>query len=113
VTRSVSPIGSPRPAQGEFYDLEEICEERGLPWTGRPAVERRYAAHQGRQVSCIVWGENPDLVLLHGGAQNAHTWDAFALALGRPVVAVDLPGHGHSDWDETYTTVSIHRPSWP
>ena len=39
----------------------------------------------------------PELVLIHGGAQNAHTWDTVALALGRPLVAVDLPGHGHSD----------------
>jgi pimeloyl-ACP methyl ester carboxylesterase len=36
-------------------------------------------------------------VFLHGGAQNAHTWDTVLLALGRPAVAVDLPGHGHSD----------------
>jgi pimeloyl-ACP methyl ester carboxylesterase len=35
-------------------------------------------------------------VLLHGGAQNAHTWDTVALALDRPLVAIDLPGHGHS-----------------
>ena len=34
---------------------------------------------------------------MHGGAQNAHTWDTVALALDRPLVAVDLPGHGHSD----------------
>jgi pimeloyl-ACP methyl ester carboxylesterase len=34
---------------------------------------------------------------LHGGAQNAHTWDTVALALDRPLVAIDLPGHGHSD----------------
>ena len=34
---------------------------------------------------------------MHGGAQNAHTWDTVAMALGRPLLAVDLPGHGHSD----------------
>ena len=39
----------------------------------------------------------PELVLLHGGSQNAHTWDTVAMALDRPLVAVDLPGHGHSD----------------
>ena len=33
-----------------------------------------------------------------GGAQNAHTWDIVALALNRPLVGLDLPGHGHSDW---------------
>ncbi len=36
-------------------------------------------------------------MLLHGGGQNAHTWDTVALALGQPLVAIDLPGHGHSD----------------
>ena len=45
-----------------------------------------------------MWGDgNPELVFLHGGAQNAHTWDTVALALGRPLIAIDLPGHGHSD----------------
>jgi pimeloyl-ACP methyl ester carboxylesterase len=37
-------------------------------------------------------------VLLHGGGQNAHTWDTVAMCLDRPLVAIDLPGHGHSDW---------------
>ncbi len=46
----------------------------------------------------MVWGDGePELVFLHGGAQNAHTWDTVALALDRPLVALDLPGHGHSD----------------
>jgi pimeloyl-ACP methyl ester carboxylesterase len=36
-------------------------------------------------------------VLVHGGAQNAHTFDTVALALQRPLLALDLPGHGHSD----------------
>jgi pimeloyl-ACP methyl ester carboxylesterase len=49
-------------------------------------------------VSALRWGDGePQLVLLHGGAQNAHTWDTVALALDLPLVAVDLPGHGHSD----------------
>ena len=48
-------------------------------------------------VSALVWGRDvPEIVFLHGGAQNAHTWDTVALALDRPLVAVDLPGHGHS-----------------
>jgi pimeloyl-ACP methyl ester carboxylesterase len=51
-----------------------------------------------RRLSALVWGDaDPELVFLHGGAQNAHTWDTVAMALGRPLVAIDLPGHGHSD----------------
>jgi pimeloyl-ACP methyl ester carboxylesterase len=61
-------------------------------------VTRRSARlEDGRQLSALVWGSEPaDLVLLHGGAQNAHTWDTVALALEQPLVAIDLPGHGHS-----------------
>lgn len=52
----------------------------------------------GRRLSALVWREgDPELVLLPGGAQNAHTWDTVAMVLDRPLVAIDLPGHGHSD----------------
>src|SRR6185437_36572 len=56
-----------------------------------------------RSLSALVWGAGePELVLLHGGAQNAHTWDTVALALNRPLVAIDLPGHGHSGHREDH-----------
>ena len=83
----------------EFALLEENAVELGLPWAGPPPVARRFADVGGLRVSVLHWQEGePALVLLHGGAQNAHTWDSVALALGRPLLAVDLPGHGHSDW---------------
>src|SRR2546425_1056517 len=83
----------------EFGMLHENASEVGLAIT-TPAVERRSVeVPSGNELSALVWGEGPaELVLLHGGAQNAHTWDTVALALGRPLVAIDLPGHGHSDW---------------
>ena len=40
------------------------------------------------------------MVFLHGGGQNAHTWDTVIVGLGEPALAVDLPGHGHSAWRE-------------
>ena len=56
------------------------------------------AVASGRCLSALVWmTDAPELVLLHGGAQNAHTWDTVAMALDRPLVAIDLLGHGHSD----------------
>jgi len=84
----------------EFDLLADTAQEFGLPWSGPPAVRRDdVTLSDGRRVSALVWGSaDPSLVFLHGGAQNAHTWDAVALALGRPLVAVDLPGHGRSDW---------------
>src|SRR4051794_3055570 len=84
----------------EFGMLPDNASEAGLPWTGPPSVRRVSVAVDGEQrVSALAWQEGePELVLVHGGAQNAHTWDTVALALGRPLVAIDLPGHGHSDW---------------
>lgn len=83
----------------EMSMFHENAEEFGLPWTGPPTVSRQAATlADGRQLSGLVWGAGPaDIVFLHGGAQNAHTWDTVALALGRPLLALDLPGHGHSD----------------
>ncbi len=40
------------------------------------------------------------MVFLHGGGQNAHTWDTVILGLGVPALAIDLPGHGRSAWRE-------------
>jgi pimeloyl-ACP methyl ester carboxylesterase len=83
----------------EFSMFHENAAEFGLPYEGPPTVRRESVeVDPGRRLSALVWGDDPpELVLLHGGAQNAHTWDTVALALGRPLVAVDLPGHGHSD----------------
>jgi pimeloyl-ACP methyl ester carboxylesterase len=38
------------------------------------------------------------VIFLHGGGQNAHTWDTVILGLGLPALAIDLPGHGRSAW---------------
>jgi pimeloyl-ACP methyl ester carboxylesterase len=83
----------------EFGLFSENAAEYDLPYPGPPAVRRvEVAVSPGRQVSSLVWGNSPpELVLIHGGAQNAHTWDTVALALNRPLLAIDLPGHGHSD----------------
>ena len=83
----------------EFGMLHENASEVGLAFEP-PTVERgRVDAPSGNRLSALCGATRPpELVLLHGGAQNAHTWDTVALALGRPLVAIDLPGHGHSDW---------------
>jgi pimeloyl-ACP methyl ester carboxylesterase len=83
----------------EFAYFHENAEEFGLPYDGPPTVRREQVAMEpGRSLSALVWGDGPpELVLVHGGAQNAHTWDTVALALDRPLVALDLPNHGHSD----------------
>jgi pimeloyl-ACP methyl ester carboxylesterase len=82
----------------EFGLLDETAAEAGLPVVHREVGRRFVAVDSVRHLSALVWSaQEPNLVLLHGGRQNAHTWDTVALALDRPLVAVDLPGHGHSD----------------
>ncbi|MCU0260490.1 MAG: alpha/beta hydrolase [Ilumatobacteraceae bacterium] len=89
-----------RVAYDEFGLFHENVAEHDLDVDPHPTVARVDVPVDGdRCVSALVWGSEPaELVLVHGGAQNAHTWDTVALALGRPLVAVDLPGHGRSGW---------------
>jgi pimeloyl-ACP methyl ester carboxylesterase len=84
------------------YDEFSLFHENIAEWELHvevPTVQRFFVAVDGlRQLSGLRWGDaQPELVMLHGGAQNAHTYDTVALALGRPLVSIDLPGHGHSD----------------
>ncbi|MDO9484518.1 MAG: alpha/beta hydrolase [Actinomycetota bacterium] len=87
-----------RVAYDEFGMFHENAEEFGIPFR-TPTVRRESVElPDGRKISSLVWGTgDPEIVLLHGGGQNAHTWDTVALALDRPLLAIDLPGHGHSD----------------
>ena len=78
--------------------LADNAAEAGLTLSELPPVTRTsFTLANGQTVSALAWGDaQPELVLLHGGGQNAHTWDTLTLALRRPLLAVDLPGHGHS-----------------
>ena len=82
----------------EFSYFHENLSEWDLD-VAVPHVQRFFVAVDGlRQLSGLKWGDgDPQLAMLHGGAQNAHTFDTVALAMQRPLVALDLPGHGHSD----------------
>ena len=89
----------------EFSLLTENAEQAGV--TGAlPEVERididipdMPDTPDGR-ISALRWGQAPRVIFLHGGGQNAHTWDTVIVGLGEPALAVDLPGHGHSGWRE-------------
>ena len=93
--RSTEPVATTH--YDEFGLFHENAEEFGIDYRA-PTVERvTVDVGAAGQLSALRWGTgSPELVLLHGGAQNAHTWDTVALALDRPLVAIDLPGHGHS-----------------
>ena len=111
-------------AYDEFSLFEENIAEFELDVGPVPSVRREHVVvaptgagddgarddSGGRAVSVLVWGDGPaEVVFVHGGAQNAHTWDTVALALGRSAIAVDLPGHGHSSWrtDGAYSPANL------
>jgi len=56
----------------------------------------------GLNLHYLDWGNTgkPPVLFIHGYAQNAHTWDFSALALrgNYHVIAIDLRGHGDSEW---------------
>jgi esterase len=103
-------MGAREPMDGydEFATMHEVAAELGLPpGDVLPVTRRLVRTGEGRRVSYLAWGDGrPEIVFLHGGGQNAHTWDLVAAGLGRPALAVDLPGHGHSDWRDD-------RDYWP
>jgi len=53
-----------------------------------------------------VSGQGPDVVLLHGWSLNLRVWDGLVRVLAPRfrLIAIDLPGHGRSDWDPRAAT---------
>jgi pimeloyl-ACP methyl ester carboxylesterase len=87
----------------EFAMLPGNVAEAGIPADRLLPVRRAEVPTPTGRVSALFWGEEPPRVLLlHGGGQNAHTWDTVLAGLGVPALAVDLPGHGHSAWREDH-----------
>lgn len=79
------------------------------------AAERRVRGTGGVKLAVRVAnqdGPERPVLLVHGLASNARTWDGVArrlAELGHPVAALDQRGHGHSDkpdWGYDFDTVS-------
>ncbi|MEJ1088874.1 alpha/beta hydrolase [Microbacterium sp. Mu-80] len=92
----------------EFRYLPSQAQTLGTPL---PHAERlTHTLADGRMLSALRYGTDaPEVTLLHGAGLNAHTWDNVALLLGRPLLAIDLAGHGDSSWrdDADYSPASL------
>lgn len=71
-----------------------------------PRPRDRLLRHAGLRLHLLDWGAAglPPLLLLHGGAQTAHSFDEVSpvLADDHHVLALDQRGHGDSDWAARY-----------
>ena len=62
----------------------------------------RIAGADGGELHLLRWSsEGVPVILVHGFGNEAHIWDDFAPAIAETyrVLAMDLRGHGDSDWD--------------
>jgi len=63
----------------------------------------KFVTVNGLRIHYLEWGspDKPPLIMLHGIARVAHTFDHIAphFAPKYHVMAVDMRGHGESDWD--------------
>jgi pimeloyl-ACP methyl ester carboxylesterase len=85
-------------------NLFDAARAAGVQFSTEFVPEDRHVVANGMNLHYLDWGnhDKPKLLCLHGGAQSAHSWDFFALAMRDHfhVVAIDQRGHGDSDWSE-------------
>lgn len=89
--------------RSEVPKLVETAVQLGVT-VRDPAPPRAFRfAHDGCRLHGLDWGgTGVPVLLLHGGGLTAHTWDFVCLGLrgAARLVALDLRGHGDSDWSD-------------
>lgn len=85
-----------------YTSLLAAAAEQGLTFDDPAPPASRFVEVNGLKLHYLDWGidGNPPMILIHGRAVTAHSWDFFSLAM-RPqfhVYALDQRGHGDSDW---------------
>ncbi len=82
--------------------LYEAARQKGVPFTRENEPTDHTVRVNGMNFHYLEWGapENPAILMLHGGSQQAHSWDFVSLPLSEAyhVIALDQRGHGDSDW---------------
>ena len=86
----------------EFKDLLASARDLGIEVDPRVRYASGNCVVNGLRIHFLEWGDAalPTLVLVHGGGQSAHSWDLVSLALANRfhIVALDMRGHGDSEW---------------
>ena len=89
-------------ASPEFASLLESAADLGIPHSRDVRYRSRQTVVRSLRFHFEEWGEpgQPEVLLLHGGNQSAHSWDLVSLHLADRyhVLALDQRGHGDSEW---------------
>jgi pimeloyl-ACP methyl ester carboxylesterase len=90
--------------------LASIADRLGIAFTDlAPPRSRSFRTQDGLNIHVLDWGgQGPPAVLLHGGSLTARTWDYVAIGLRADfrLIALDMRGHGASDWADDYSIES-------
>ena len=82
--------------------LHQAARQMGVAFTLEAEPADKYLRINGMNFHYLDWGDaaNPTILMLHGGSQQAHSWDFVSLPLSQDyhVLALDQRGHGDSDW---------------
>lgn len=93
----------------EFASLLDSAGDLGIPHSRDVRYVSRHTVVRSLRFHFSEWGEPgaPQILLLHGGNQSAHSWDLVSLHLSDRyhVFALDQRGHGDSEWsrDQDYS----------
>ena len=88
----------------EWALLRKLASRENIPFEPARLPTRKWQTlASGIRLSYLDWPDNgPVALFLHGGALTAHTFDLVCLEIGDGYhcVALELRGHGDSDWAE-------------
>jgi pimeloyl-ACP methyl ester carboxylesterase len=82
--------------------LHQAARQKGVPFTQENEPIDKHVQVNGMNFHYLEWGDpsSPTILMLHGGSQQAHSWDFVSLPLSEHyhILALDQRGHGDSDW---------------
>mgnify|MGYP003325042523 FL=1 len=86
----------------EFFSLCESADDLGIQYDKKVRYVSGNVVARHQRFHFLEWGSPslPNLLLLHGGNQSAHSWDLVSLHLADRfhIIALDQRGHGDSEW---------------
>ena len=96
-------------AEKQGLSLHNAAREAGVSFSKEWLPKSKSIHANDLNFHYLEWGDRakPPILMLHGFAQQAHSWDFVALAFAdrHRIIALDQRGHGDSDWapDSDYT----------